>query len=133
MLKIYKAANQTSYPLHNEKGEFVQRISFDGVNNTFSTQDKNLIKLIDFNAEGCPYFKCIKEELDENVDVEDATKNLSEDSQVSESVIDGITTLAGIKEYLQYKLNIDPSRLSNKEKVKEVVTELGITFSGYIF
>lgn len=99
-----------SFPLYNEEGVFVRRVSFYGEYNTLVAVDKELIKLLDSNDPEGKYYQCIE------TDEEEETQEDEEKETEKETPETSFSSLQEMKEYLLSQ-GVDPKEISNKKSL----------------
>lgn len=135
---VYQAHNRLNLPLYRG-GELWRRVTFAEDSCRYSTSDGGEVELLDeMLSEGCRLFwrvteRCADEpsvEPEEESSVESADESSVESVEDSEGgkVVKGVSTLKGVRDYLNRECGVVYARMNNRQEVLRLVEEYGLEF-----
>lgn len=143
---VYQAHNRLNLPLYRG-GELWRRVTFSEDGCRYSTTDGGEVELLDeMLSEGCRLFwrvteRCAEEPSAESAEepsvesaeepsvesVEEPSVESVEDSEGSK-VVKGVSTLKGVRDYLNRECGVVYARMNNRQEVLRLVEEYGLEF-----
>ena len=135
---VYQAHNRLNLPLYRG-GELWRRVTFSDDGCRYSTSDGGEVELLDeMLSEGCRLFwrvteRCAEEpsvESAEEPSVESVEESSVESVEGSEGgkVVKGVSTLKGVRDYLNRECGVVYARMNNRQEVLRLVEEYGLAF-----
>ena len=135
---VYQAHNRLNLPLYRD-GELWRRVTFSDDGCRYSTTDGGEVELLDeMLSEGCRLFwrvteRCAEEpsaESAEEPSVESVEESSVESVEGSEGgkVVKGVSTLKGVRDYLNRECGVVYARMNNRQEVLRLVEEYGLEF-----
>ena len=143
---VYQAHNRLNLPLYRG-GELWRRVTFSDDGCRYSTSDGGEVELLDeMLSEGCRLFWRVTERCAEEPSVESAEEPSVESAEepsvesVEESsvesvegseggkVVKGVSTLKGVRDYLNRECGVVYARMNNRQEVLRLVEEYGLAF-----
>lgn len=135
---VYQAHNRLNLPLYRG-GELWRRVTFAEDGCRYSTTDGGEVELLDeMLSDGCRLFwrvteRCAEEpcvEPEEESSVESADESSVESVEDSEGgkVVKGVSTLKGVRDYLNRECGVVYARMNNRQEVLRLVEEYGLEF-----
>lgn len=135
---VYQAHNRLNLPLYRG-GELWRRVTFAEDGCRYSTSDGGEVELLDeMLSDGCRLFwrvteRCAEEpcaEPAEESSVESAEESSVESVEASEGgkVVKGVSTLKGVRDYLNRECGVVYARMNNRQEVLRLVEEYGLAF-----
>lgn len=135
---VYQAHNRLNLPLYRG-GELWRRVTFAEDGCRYSTSDGGEVELLDeMLSDGCRLFwrvteRCAEEpcaEPEEESSVESAEESSVESVEDSEGgkVVKGVSTLKGVRDYLNRECGVVYARMNNRQEVLRLVEEYGLVF-----
>lgn len=135
---VYQAHNRLNLPLYRG-GELWRRVTFAEDGCRYSTSDGGEVELLDeMLSDGCRLFwrvteRCAEEpsvEPEEESSVESADESSVESVEDSEGgkVVKGVSTLKGVRDYLNRECGVVYARMNNRQEVLRLVEEYGLAF-----
>lgn len=135
---VYQAHNRLNLPLYRGS-ELWRRVTFSEDGCRYSTTDGGEVELLDeMLSEGCRLFwrvteRCAEEpsaESAEEPSVESAEEPSVESVEDSEGskVVKGVSTLKGVRDYLNRECGVVYARMNNRQEVLRLVEEYGLEF-----
>ena len=135
---VYQAHNRLNLPLYRG-GELWRRVTFAEDGCRYSTSDGGEVELLDeMLSDGCRLFwrvteRCAEEpsvESAEESSVESAEESSVESVEASEGgkVVKGVSTLKGVRDYLNRECGVVYARMNNRQEVLRLVEEYGLAF-----
>lgn len=135
---VYQAYNRLNLPLYRG-GELWRRVTFSEDGCRYSTSDGGEVELLDeMLFDGCRLFwrvteRCAEEpcvEPEEESSVESAEESSVEPVEDSEGgkVVKGVSTLKGVRDYLNRECGVVYARMNNRQEVLRLVEEYGLEF-----
>ena len=135
---VYQAHNRLNLPLY-KGGELWRRVTFSDDGCRYSTTDGGEVELLDeMLSEGCRLFwrvteRCAEEpcaEPEEESSVESVEESSVESVEGSEGgkVVKGVSTLKGVRDYLNRECGVVYARMNNRQEVLRLVEEYGLEF-----
>lgn len=135
---VYQAHNRLNLPLYRG-GELWRRVTFAEDGCRYSTSDGGEVELLDeMLSDGCRLFwrvteRCAEEpcaEPEEESSVESAEESSVESVEDSEGgkVVKGVSTLKGVRDYLNRECGVVYARMNNRQEVLRLVEEYGLAF-----
>ena len=119
---VYQAHNRLNLPLYRG-GELWRRVTFSEDGCRYSTTDGGEVELLDeMLSEGCRLFWRVTERCAEEPSAESV-----EDSEGSK-VVKGVSTLKGVRDYLNRECGVVYARMNNRQEVLRLVEEYGLEF-----
>lgn len=119
---VYQAHNRLNLPLYRG-GELWRRVTFAEDGCRYSTSDGGEVELLDeMLSDGCRLFwrvteRCAEEPSVESVEASDGGK-----------VVKGVSTLKGVRDYLNRECGVVYARMNNRQEVLRLVEEYGLEF-----
>lgn len=135
---VYQAHNRLNLPLYRG-GELWRRVTFAEDGCRYSTTDGGEVELLDeMLSEGCRLFWRVTERCAEEPSV-DSAEEPSVDSAEEPSVepvedseggkvVKGVSTLKGVRDYLNRECGVVYARMNNRQEVLRLVEEYGLAF-----
>ena len=135
---VYQAHNRLNLPLYRG-GELWRRVTFSEDGCRYSTTDGGEVELLDeMLSEGCRLFWRVTERCAEEPSVDSAEEpsvdsaeepsvEPVEDSEGSK-VVKGVSTLKGVRDYLNRECGVVYARMNNRQEVLRLVEEYGLEF-----
>lgn len=127
---VYQAHNRLNLPLYRG-GELWRRVTFSDDGCRYSTTDGGEVELLDeMLSEGCRLFWRVTERCAEEPSAESAEEpsvKSVEDSEGSK-VVKGVSTLKGVRDYLNRECGVVYARMNNRQEVLRLVEEYGLEF-----
>ena len=135
---VYQAHNRLNLPLYRG-GELWRRVTFSEDGCRYSTTDGGEVELLDeMLSEGCRLFWRVTERCAEEPSV-DSAEEPSVDSAEEPSVepvedseggkvVKGVSTLKGVRDYLNRECGVVYARMNNRQEVLRLVDEYGLAF-----
>ena len=143
---VYQAHNRLNLPLYRG-GELWRRVTFAEDGCRYSTSDGGEVELLDeMLSDGCRLFwrvteRCAEEpsvEPEEESSVESAEESSVESAEESSvesvedsdggKVVKGVSTLKGVRDYLNRECGVVYARMNNRQEVLRLVEEYGLAF-----
>lgn len=135
---VYQAHNRLNLPLYRG-GELWRRVTFAEDGCRYSTSDGGEVELLDeMLSDGCRLFwrvteRCAEEpsvESAEEPSVDSAEEPSVEPVEDSEGgkVVKGVSTLKGVRDYLNRECGVVYARMNNRQEVLRLVEEYGLAF-----
>ncbi|WP_300970073.1 hypothetical protein [Porphyromonas vaginalis] len=143
---VYQAHNRLNLPLYRG-GELWRRVTFAEDGCRYSTTDGGEVELLDeMLSDGCRLFwrvteRCAEEpsaesaeepsvESAEEPSVESVEESSVESVEGSEGgkVVKGVSTLKGVRDYLNRECGVVYARMNNRQEVLRLVEEYGLEF-----
>ena len=127
---VYQAHNRLNLPLYRG-GELWRRVTFSEDGCRYSTTDGGEVELLDeMLSEGCRLFWRVTERCAEEPSVESAEEPSAESVEDSEGskVVKGVSTLKGVRDYLNRECGVVYARMNNRQEVLRLVEEYGLEF-----
>lgn len=129
---VYQAHNRLNLPLYRG-GELWRRVTFSEDGCRYSTSDGGEVELLDeMLSDGCRLFWRVTERCAEEWRVDSAEEPCAESEEVSESdggkVVKGVSTLKGVRDYLNRECGVVYARMNNRQEVLRLVEEYGLAF-----
>lgn len=138
---VYQAHNRLNLPLYRD-GELWRRVTFSDDGCRYSTTDGGEVELLDeMLSDGCRLFWRVTEpsaesagepsaEPAEEPSVESAEEPSIESVEDSEGskVVKGVSTLKGVRDYLNRECGVVYARMNNRQEVLRLVEEYGLEF-----
>lgn len=119
---VYQAHNRLNLPLYRGGGLW-RRVTFAEDGCRYSTSDGGEVELLDeMLSDGCRLFwrvteRCAEEPSAESVEDSDGGK-----------VVKGVSTLKGVRDYLNRECGVVYARMNNRQEVLRLVEEYGLAF-----
>lgn len=135
---VYQAHNLLNLPLYRD-GELWRRVTFSDDGCRYSTTDGGEVELLDeMLSDGCRLFWRVTERCAEEPSVDSAEEpsvdsaeepsvESVEDSEGSK-VVKGVSTLKGVRDYLNRECGVVYARMNNRQEVLRLVEEYGLEF-----
>lgn len=130
---VYQALNRLNLPLYRG-GELWRRVTFSEDGCRYSTTDGGEVELLDeMLSEGCRLFWRVTEPSAESAEepsiesAEEPSVESVEDSEGSK-VVKGVSTLKGVRDYLNRECGVVYARMNNRQEVLRLVEEYGLAF-----
>ena len=135
---VYQAHNRLNLPLYRG-GELWRRVTFAEDGCRYSTSDGGEVELLDeMLSDGCCLFWRVTERCAEEPSVDSAEEpsvesaeepsvESVEDSEGSK-VVKGVSTLKGVRDYLNRECGVVYARMNNRQEVLRLVEEYGLEF-----
>ena len=135
---VYQAHNRLNLPLYRG-GELWRRVTFAEDGCRYSTSDGGEVELLDeMLSDGCCLFWRVTERCAEEPSVDSAEESSVdsaeepsvesvEDSEGSK-VVKGVSTLKGVRDYLNRECGVVYARMNNRQEVLRLVEEYGLEF-----
>ena len=135
---VYQAHNRLNLPLYRG-GELWRRVTFAEDGCRYSTSDAGEVELLDeMLSDGCRLFWRVTERCAEEPSV-DSAEEPSVDSAEEPSVepvedseggkvVKGVSTLKGVRDYLNRECGVVYARMNNRQEVLRLVEEYGLEF-----
>lgn len=127
---VYQAHNRLNLPLYRG-GELWRRVTFSEDGCRYSTTDGGEVELLDeMLSEGCRLFWRVTERCAEEPSVDSAEEPSVEPVEDSEGgkVVKGVSTLKGVRDYLNRECGVVYARMNNRQEVLRLVEEYGLEF-----
>lgn len=127
---VYQAHNRLNLPLYRG-GELWRRVTFSEDGCRYSTTDGGEVELLDeMLSEGCRLFWRVTERCAEEPSAESAEEPSVESVEDSEGskVVKGVSTLKGVRDYLNRECGVVYARMNNRQEVLRLVEEYGLEF-----
>ena len=143
---VYQAYNRLNLPLYRG-GELWRRVTFAEDGCRYSTSDGGEVELLDeMLSDGCRLFWRVTERCAEEPSVDsaeepsvDSAEEPSVDSAEESSVepvedseggkvVKGVSTLKGVRDYLNRECGVVYARMNNRQEVLRLVEEYGLAF-----
>lgn len=136
---VYQAHNRLNLPLYRG-GELWRRVTFAEDGCRYSTSDGGEVELLDeMLSDGCRLFwrvteRCAEEpcaEPEEESSVESAEESSVESEEEASDggkVVKGVSTLKGVRDYLNRECGVVYARMNNRQEVLRLVEEYGLAF-----
>ena len=127
---VYQAHNRLNLPLYRG-GELWRRVTFAEDGCRYSTSDGGEVELLDeMLSDGCRLFWRVTERCAEEPSVESAEESSVESVEASEGgkVVKGVSTLKGVRDYLNRECGVVYARMNNRQEVLRLVEEYGLAF-----
>ena len=122
---VYQAHNRLNLPLYRD-GELWRRVTFSDDGCRYSTTDGGEVELLDeMLSDGCRLFWRVTEPSAESAGEPSAES--VEDSEGSK-VVKGVSTLKGVRDYLNRECGVVYARMNNRQEVLRLVEEYGLEF-----
>lgn len=119
---VYQAHNRLNLPLYRG-GKLWRRVTFSDDGCRYSTTDGGEVELLDeMLSDGCRLFWRVTERCAEESSVESV-----EDSEGGK-VVKGVSTLKGVRDYLNRECGVVYARMNNRQEVLRLVEEYGLAF-----
>lgn len=127
---VYQAYNRLNLPLYRG-GELWRRVTFAEDGCRYSTSDGGEVELLDeMLSDGCRLFWRVTERCTEEPSVDSAEEPSVEPVEDSEGgkVVKGVSTLKGVRDYLNRECGVVYARMNNRQEVLRLVEEYGLEF-----
>ena len=135
---VYQAYNRLNLPLYRG-GELWRRVTFAEDGCRYSTSDGGEVELLDeMLSDGCRLFWRVTERCAEEPSVDSAEEpsvDSAEESSVEPvedseggKVVKGVSTLKGVRDYLNRECGVVYARMNNRQEVLRLVEEYGLAF-----
>ena len=127
---VYQAYNRLNLPLYRG-GELWRRVTFAEDGCRYSTTDGGEVELLDeMLSDGCRLFWRVTERCAEEPSVDSAEESSVEPVEDSEGgkVVKGVSTLKGVRDYLNRECGVVYARMNNRQEVLRLVEEYGLAF-----
>ena len=127
---VYQAHNRLNLPLYRG-GELWRRVTFSDDGCRYSTTDGGEVELLDeMLSEGCRLFWRVTDRSAEEPCVEPEEESSVESVEDSEGgkVVKGVSTLKGVRDYLNRECGVVYARMNNRQEVLRLVEEYGLAF-----
>ena len=135
---VYQAHNRLNLPLYRG-GELWRRVTFAEDGCRYSTSDGGEVELLDeMLSDGCRLFWRVTERCAEEPSVDSAEEpsvDSAEESSVEPvedseggKVVKGVSTLKGVRDYLNRECGVVYARMNNRQEVLRLVEEYGLAF-----
>ena len=135
---VYQAYNRLNLPLYRG-GELWRRVTFAEDGCRYSTSDGGEVELLDeMLSDGCRLFWRVTERCAEEPSAESAEEPSAESAEepsvepVEDSeggkVVKGVSTLKGVRDYLNRECGVVYARMNNRQEVLRLVEEYGLEF-----
>lgn len=135
---VYQAHNRLNLPLYRG-GELWRRVTFAEDGCRYSTSDGGEVELLDeMLSDGCCLFWRVTERCAEEPSVDSAEEpsvDSAEESSVEPvedseggKVVKGVSTLKGVRDYLNRECGVVYARMNNRQEVLRLVEEYGLEF-----
>lgn len=134
---VYQAHNRLNLPLYRG-GELWRRVTFAEDGCRYSTSDGGEVELLDeMLSDGCRLFWRVTERCAEesSVEPEEPCVEPEEESSVEPvedseggKVVKGVSTLKGVRDYLNRECGVVYARMNNRQEVLRLVEEYGLAF-----
>lgn len=127
---VYQAHNRLNLPLYRG-GELWRRVTFSEDGCRYSTTDGGEVELLDeMLSEGCRLFWRVTERCAEEPSAESAEEPSAESVEDSEGskVVKGVSTIKGVRDYLNRECGVVYARMNNRQEVLRLVEEYGLAF-----
>ena len=133
---VYQAHNRLNLPLYRG-GELWRRVTFAEDSCRYSTTDGGEVELLDeMLSDGCRLFWRVTERCAEEPSVESAEESSVESAEESSvesvedsdggKVVKGVSTLKGVRDYLNRECGVVYARMNNRQEVLRLVEEYGL-------
>lgn len=124
---VYQAHNRLNLPLYRG-GELWRRVTFAEDGCRYSTSDGGEVELLDeMLSDGCRLFWRVTERCAEEPCVDESSVEPVEDSEGGK-VVKGVSTLKGVRDYLNRECGVVYARMNNRQEVLRLVEEYGLAF-----
>lgn len=121
---VYQAHNRLNLPLYRG-GELWRRVTFAEDGCRYSTSDGGEVELLDeMLSDGCRLFWRVTERCAEEPCVEPRESEESDGGKV----VRGVSTLKGVRDYLNRECGVVYARMNNRQEVLRLVEEYGLSF-----
>ena len=127
---VYQAHNRLNLPLYRG-GELWRRVTFAEDGCRYSTSDGGEVELLDeMLSDGCRLFWRVTERCAEEPSVESVEESSVESVEGSEGgkVVKGVSTLKGVRDYLNRECGVVYAHMNNRQEVLRLVEEYGLEF-----
>lgn len=140
---VYQAHNRLNLPLYRG-GELWRRVTFAEDGCRYSTSDGGEVELLDeMLSDGCRLFwrvteRCAEEPCAEPAEESSAEEPSAESAEESSAepvedseggkVVKGVSTLKGVRDYLNRECGVVYARMNNRQEVLRLVEEYGLAF-----
>lgn len=127
---VYQAHNRLNLPLYRG-GELWRRVTFAEDGCRYSTSDGGEVELLDeMLSDGCRLFWRVTERCAEEPCAESAEEPSVESVEDSAGgkVVKGVSTLKGVRDYLNRECGVVYARMNNRQEVLRLVEEYGLAF-----
>lgn len=127
---VYQAHNRLNLPLYRG-GELWRRVTFAEDGCRYSTSDGGEVELLDeMLSDGCRLFWRVTERCAEEPCAEPEEESSVESVEDSEGgkVVKGVSTLKGVRDYLNRECGVVYARMNNRQEVLRLVEEYGLAF-----
>ena len=127
---VYQAHNRLNLPLYRG-GELWRRVTFAEDGCRYSTSDGGEVELLDeMLSDGCRLWWRVTERCAEEPSVDSAEEPCVEPVEDSEGgkVVKGVSTLKGVRDYLNRECGVVYARMNNRQEVLRLVEEYGLAF-----
>lgn len=135
---VYQAHNRLNLPLYRG-GELWRRVTFAEDGCRYSTSDGGEVELLDeMLSDGCCLFWRVTERCAEEPSVDSAEEPSVEPEEESSvepvedseggKVVKGVSTLKGVRDYLNRECGVVYARMNNRQEVLRLVEEYGLEF-----
>ncbi len=135
---VYQAHNRLNLPLYRG-GELWRRVTFAEDGCRYSTSDGGEVELLDeMLSDGCRLFWRVTERCAEEPSAEPAEESSVEPAEESSvepvedsdggKVVKGVSTLKGVRDYLNRECGVVYARMNNRQEVLRLVEEYGLAF-----
>ena len=141
---VYQAHNRLNLPLYRG-GELWRRVTFAEDGCRYSTSDGGEVELLDeMLSDGCRLFwrvteRCAEEPSAEpeepsaepeepSAEPEEPCAESEEEASDGGKVVKGVSTLKGVRDYLNRECGVVYARMNNRQEVLRLVEEYGLAF-----
>lgn len=120
---VYQAHNRLNLPLYRG-GELWRRVTFAEDGCRYSTSDGGEVELLDeMLSDGCRLFWRVTERC-----AEEPSAESEEEASDGGKVVKGVSTLKGVRDYLNRECGVVYARMNNRQEVLRLVEEYGLAF-----
>lgn len=120
---VYQAHNRLNLPLYRG-GELWRRVTFAEDGCRYSTSDGGEVELLDeMLSDGCRLFWRVTERC-----AEERCAEPEEEESEGGKVVKGVSTLKGVRDYLNRECGVVYARMNNRQEVLGLVEEYGLSF-----
>lgn len=120
---VYQAHNRLNLPLYRG-GELWRRVTFAEDGCRYSTSDGGEVELLDeMLSDGCRLFWRVTERC-----AEEPCAEPEEEASDGGKVVKGVSTLKGVRDYLNRECGVVYARMNNRQEVLRLVEEYGLEF-----
>ncbi|WP_293964611.1 hypothetical protein [uncultured Porphyromonas sp.] len=120
---VYQAHNRLNLPLYRG-GELWRRVTFAEDGCRYSTSDGGEVELLDeMLSDGCRLFWRVTERC-----AEESSVASEEEASDGGKVVKGVSTLKGVRDYLNRECGVVYARMNNRQEVLRLVEEYGLEF-----